>query len=109
MTPEEFFAILQAAPEPLPVTYRLYHDEDGQVLFYSMEDLPGMWIPVDAVTYAQARHDIRVVGGQIVEMPRQCPVSKLRPAAQGLACDPRDICLVVPESQHHIKWSTAHE
>ena len=109
MTPEEFFAILQAAPEPGPVSYRLYHDSDGQVLFYSMEDLPGTWIPVDAVTYAQARHDIRVVGEKIVEIPRQCPVPKLRPAAQGVPCDPRDVCLVVPENQPHIKWSTKLE
>jgi hypothetical protein len=105
MTPEEFFAVLRDMPVPVPQKCRLYHDDQGKVLFYTMEDLPGNWIEVDAVTYAQAKHDVRVVNGNIVQMPRQQLIHKLRPSDRGICCDPRDICLIVHEDQPHIRWS----
>ena len=107
MTPEEFFAILQAAPQPLPLQHRLYHDEQGHVLFYTMEDLPGSWIAVDALTYAQASHDVRVIEGQVVPLPKIRTISKLRPGATGTSCDPRDICIVVSHDQPHVRWSVS--
>lgn len=109
MTPEEFYAILYDMPEAQPVVYRLYHDDQGRPLFYSMEGLAGTWIEVDATTYAQARHDIRVVGNSFIELPKRSPVVKLRPSAEGQPCDPRDICIVVPHTQPHVKWSVRHE
>lgn len=105
MTPEEFFEALRDMPVPVPQTYRLYHDDRGQVLFYTMEHLPGSWIEVDAVTYAQARHDVRVVGNQLLEIPKQPVIRKLRPSDRGICCDPRDICLVVTPDQLHVRWS----
>ena len=107
MTPEEFFATLRDMPVPVPPTYRLYHDDRGQVLFYTMEDLPGLWVAVDVVAYAQARHDVKVIDGRIVELPRQPLINKLRPSDRGICCDPRDICLVVNENQPHVRWSLA--
>lgn len=106
MTPEEFFSILGAAPGPYEISYRLYHDERGRVRFYSMEDLPGQWIAVDAETYALASHRVRVVNGRVVPVPPVSQVEKLRPSSsQGTCCDPRDICLIVDESHPHTKWS----
>ena len=105
MTPEEFFAILGAEPPSEAVAYRLYHDQQGRVLFYSMEDLPGSWIAVDAETYALASHQVRVVAGQLVPIPSAAAIDKLRPGKQGVCCDPRDICLIVDESLPHVKWS----
>lgn len=105
MTPEEFFAILHAAPQPLPAQRRLYHDEQGRVLFYTMEDLPGRWIEVDPLTYAHAPHDVRVIAGKLVPIPRANHIRKLRPAVSGMPCDPRDICLIVSPDQPHVKWS----
>lgn len=105
MTPEEFFSVLQdLLPAPDPV-YRLYHDDQGAVVFYSMEDLPGTWISVDSLTYALARRDVRVVDGKLVEIPKTPKVAKLRPSANGTCCDPRDICLVVTPDQPHTRWS----
>ena len=105
MTPEEFFAILYAVPDIKPQTHRLYHDDQGQVLFYTMEDLPGSYIVVDASTYAQARYDVKVVSGQLQELPKSPSVIKLVPSDQGTCCHPRDVCLLVPENHEHIKWS----
>lgn len=104
MTPEEFFAILRDMPLPIDHPHRLYHDDAGRVLFYSMEDLPGTWIAVDSETYARARHDVRVVDGTIVELPRVAEVAKLRPSSEGVCCDPRDICMIVSADQPHVKW-----
>ena len=70
-----------------------------------MEDLPGTWIEVDELTYAEAPHDARVVSGQLIRLPKTAMIDKLRPGDSGTCCDPRDICIVVPADQPHIKWS----
>lgn len=105
MTPEEFFGALANMPEPVTPVYRLYHDDQGRVLFYSMEDLPGSWIEVDAQTYALTPYDIRVISGKIVQLPKKVAVNKLRPAEHGVCCHPRDMCIVVKPDNPHIKWS----
>ena len=105
MTPEEFFGALANMPEPVAQVYRLYHDDQGRVLFYSMEDLSGTWIAVDAATYALAPHDVQVIDGKAVQLPKTAIVDKLKPADHGVCCDPRDICIVVSQDQPHIKWS----
>lgn len=107
MTPEEFFAVLHDLPPVVEPIYRLYHDDQGAVLFYTMEDLPGSWVAVDSLTYAQARHDVRVVDCKVVEIPKKNHVSKLRPGTQGTCCDPRDICIVVAPDYPHTRWSLA--
>ena len=67
MTPEEFWATLQAMPEPAPVFYRLYHNEDGTPICYTMEDLPGKYIEVDQETYSLADYSVRVVNKQLIK------------------------------------------
>lgn len=86
------------------IFYRLYYDDHGNPLFYSMEDLPGNYIEIDAKTYAEAPSRVRIIKGKLVK--NVAPAStKLVPGDQGVACDPRDICVVVDESTPHVKWS----
>lgn len=104
MTEEEFWKILQAAPESQPVSWRLYYDaETGRPIQYSMEDLPGNYIEVDPETYTRTPYNIRVVNGQIKYITTQ-QSQKLVPADLGTACDPRDVAVVVDNNQTHQYW-----
>ena len=63
MTPEEFWAILHAVPEEIKPVYRLYYGDNGQPLFYSMEDCPGNYIDIDQATFNQASSQVCVKNG----------------------------------------------
>ena len=103
MNPEEFWAILHAMPEPKPVSWRLYHNETGEPITYSMEDLPGTYIDVDAETYARAPFNVRVRAGQLIEL--KSAVSKLMPALTGTPCHLNNVAIVVDETEPHQRWS----
>ena len=61
MTDEEFWQALRNMPEPKPVDYRIYYNEQGELLFYSMEDVPS----TDLV-YAMAAN---IIGADRCTMP----------------------------------------
>jgi hypothetical protein len=105
MTPEELGALLQALPEPLTVSYRLYYNELGEPILYSMEELDGNYIEVDPATYAQAPFNVQVVDRQLVYIKPRLNIKKLQPSLTGVACHVDDICVVVSNDQAHIKWS----
>lgn len=92
-------------PDPLPVIYRLYHDDQGMPLLYTMEDLPGQYIEVDQAAYIKGSFGVRVINGVLTVLPSQPIVKKLCPGvADGTPCDTRDICVVVSEHKEHTKW-----
>jgi len=105
MTPEEFWGILQAQQSAPTVTpeYRLYYDDEGFPLFYSMEALPGNYIVVDQDTYHNGPKHIRVVDEKIVVYKTHF-AKKLVPATTGVACAVNDVCVIVDIDQPHIKW-----
>lgn len=104
MTPEEFWAILHDVPAVAPVFYRLYYNEHGEPLFYSMEDLPGNYIEIDQETFTHSPSNVRVVDGQLKRITTST-IRKLVPGTTGTSCDPRDICVVVTPEQSHQQWS----
>jgi len=68
MTEEEFFSIWQNQASAVhgDPEYRLYYDENGFPLFFSMESLPGNYIVVDQETYLNSPKHIRVFDGKLV-------------------------------------------
>jgi hypothetical protein len=72
---------------------------------YTMEDLSGDYIEVDAETYARSSFLVRIVNKQLVHIQPKRFVQKLTPGTTGTACDPSDVCVVVDKTQPHIKWS----
>ena len=96
-------------PEPRPVFFRLYYNEDGSPRIYSMEDLPGEFIEVNAEAYAIASFNVRVVDQKLIHIRPRISVQKLQPHSDaGVTCDPRDVCVIVSEQHPHTKWSTVN-
>ena len=102
MTPDEFWSILHDVPDPEPVQWRLYHNDQGQPVCYSMEHLPGNYIDVDAETYALAPFNVRVVNGTLKYITVST-VNKLVPSDSGTLCHSQNIAVVV--EQHGTYWS----
>ena len=104
MNEAEFWAALAPLPPAPDPIYRLYHDDLGNPLFYSMEDLPGNYIEIDHKTYQTTPPHVRVVDGKLIILETSV-VHKLKPGSTGTPCDPQDICVVVDAEQTNIKWS----
>ena len=92
-------------PIPLPVFYRLYYDDEGNPLYYSMEDLPGNYIEIDQATYAASSSKVQVRNNTLYKIEYVNTIRKLHPGVTGTPCHPTDVSIVVPESHPHIKWS----
>ena len=110
MTEEEFLAIWKSVKpaEPVEREYRLYYDENGLPLFYSSEDLPGLYVVVDQDTFLNGPKNIRVIDGKIVEAQIYW-TKKIIPSSQGVSCDPWDVCVVVDQDQPHTNWRLKYE
>ena len=102
MTPEEFWSILHNMPEHEPVFWRLYYNDAGQPVCYSMEDLPGKYIDIDAETFALAPANVQVVNGQLRYITTRTS-NKLVPGTAGTQCHPQNVAVVV--TQNGTSWS----
>jgi hypothetical protein len=95
--------------EPTPVSYRLYYDEHGNPVVYSMEDLPGNYIEIDPQTYAIGSFRVRVVDQKLIHVQPKIQVKKLQPnSTTGTPCSTVDVCVVVSEQQPHTKWKISN-
>ena len=87
---------------PRKLSYRLYHDDNGNLLFYSMDDIPGNYIEIDQETFAKASSQVRVKNGKVVKISPNSS-SKLVPSSTGTAAYDDDITIVV-NTAPFIKW-----
>lgn len=92
---------------PKPPTYRCYYNEDGTVINYSMDELPGNYIEVDRETFFESSPDVRVKNGKLIRLPKASLILKLRPSSSGTACHPDDVTII--SDQPCIKWRYSNE
>ena len=92
------------------VEFRLYYDDNGNVLCYSADSTgpDEKYITVDAQTYAEGRVDIRIVDGKIVKQSTMITISKLVPAMDGIRCAVEDVNIIVPDDYagDTVNWKT---
>jgi hypothetical protein len=104
MTPEDFWSALHNMPTPDPVFYRLYYNDQGVPLFYSMLDEPGTYIEIDQETFARSATNVRVRDNKLIELAWSTTF-KLVPGNSGSPCHPDNVAVIVAEDQPHTKWS----
>lgn len=97
MTTDQDYIILWEQPKLEPPEFRLYYDDNGKVISYSGDKSgTGNYIIIDAMTFAAARPDIRIVDGKISTVSPNSVVHKLMPNdSDGVDCHPEDISLIV--------------
>jgi hypothetical protein len=109
-TTENFWkAMLEwVPPEPKPIFYRLYYNNDGTPIAYSMEDLPHACIDVTPEIFQNANMNVQVINQQLI-FKKSLTINKLQPADHGTACDPRDVSVVVSADQPNCKWAIVND
>lgn len=92
----EEYILIWEAPKIEKPEFRLYYDSKGQVVCYTCEKLEGDYIVIDALTYAEARPDVRVLDGRLVRVNSNSVVSKLIPnSKEGTSCAKEDVSVIV--------------
>ena len=86
------------APKIEPPELRVYYDDDGKIITYTCEKLEGKYLVVDKLTFAQSRHDLRVIDGKLSSVNPKAIISKLKPNTIGIECATQDISVIVDES-----------
>ena len=105
MNDQEDYVIVWEAPKIEKPEFRLYYDDKGKVICYTGDkSLNGNYIVIDAITFAEARPDIRVIDGKISRAQNNAVVYKLMPDLEGTSCHPDDISVIVNENTTNIKW-----
>lgn len=104
---DQDYVIIWEAPKIEPPEFRLYYDDKGNVVTYTCEKLPGNFIVIDATTFAEARHDLRIIDGRISRVQPNAVVYKLMPdKSEGIRCAIEDINIVVGDDYdgETMKW-----
>jgi hypothetical protein len=104
---EEEYVITWEAPVIETPEFRLYHDEQGHVITYTCEKLEGDYIVIDALTFAEARPDIRVVNGRAAKINSTMSVSsRLHKSDTGVLCEAEDVSIITESDGQYWKLKT---
>ena len=86
--------------------YRLYYNDDGSPLFYSMEELEGKFIFVELPIFESSRYDIKIVDGKIRSLTDT--VSKYHQVSvktnTTVMCDRDDISILNNKNKSYKLW-----
>ena len=79
------------------VEYRLYYDDNGDVICYTCDPVEGKYIVVDRQTFAECRPDIKVIDGRIVKKSETHVITKMV-RGKGITCTKEDINIIVDDA-----------
>lgn len=102
----EEYVITWEAPVIEKPEFRLYYDDKGQVVCYTCEKLEGDYILIDAMTFAEARPDVRVVDGRLVRAGSGSVVAKLTKSTEGIMCEVEDVSIITNTNGQYWKLKT---
>lgn len=100
------YVITWEAPVIEKPEFRLYYDDRGNVLTYTCEKLEGEYIVIDAMTFAEARPDVRVVDGRLIRAETGVVVSKLSKDTSGILCEIEDVSVIATDNGQYWKLKT---
>lgn len=83
---------------PPPPEFRLYYDDNGNVLFYTGEKPEGNYIVIDKQTFAEARPDVKVINEAIVLNSNITQIYKLKPTTEGTLTYVDDVSLILEDT-----------
>lgn len=102
--PQDYIMVFEA-PKIIPPEFRLYYDDSGKVVTYTCEKLEGKYVVIDAITFAEARPDLRVVDGKVVSHVNTTVIAKLVPdSTEGTMCAKEDVSIVTSDSYDGTRW-----
>lgn len=102
----EDYVITWEAPIIEKPEFRLYYDERGNVITYTCEKLEGNYIVIDAMTFAEARPDVKVADGKLVKINTGAVISRLYPDTEGKMCEVEDISVITNKNGQYWKLKT---
>lgn len=92
------------------LVYRLYHDDQGQPLFYSMEPRSGNYIDITPEQFAAADSHVRVVNGHLIKIQRPGTKKLVVSADQsGTACAIHSVTIVTDQQPARYWKLKSHE
>lgn len=103
---EDDYVIIWEAPVLEKPEFRLYYDDKGYVITYTCEKLEGNYVVIDALTFAEARPDVRIVDGKIISSNSGAVISKLHPSDTGIMCEIEDISVITDTDGQYWKLKT---
>ena len=94
------YVVIWEQPKMEPPEFRLYYDENGAVICYTGDkSVTGNYIVIDALTFAAARPDLRVIDGRLSTAGPKSVVYKLMPTKdEGVECIAEDISIITDSS-----------
>jgi len=97
--------VIWEAPIIQKPEFRLYYDDLGYVKFYTGEKPEGKYIVIDALVFAEARQDLRVIEGEIKRpVYDAAAVSKLFPSDAGVMCERDDVSVIIADDKDGQYW-----
>lgn len=106
MDEQEEFIVIWDNPIKVKPEFRLYYDEKGNVITYTCESIEGNYIVIDALTFAEARPDIKVVDGELIRDRAGSVISRLYKNTEGVLCELEDVSIITETNGQYWKLKT---